>query len=140
MNTKNSLFYNQVDWQNKRYVLGTQNQNFILYDYAKKETLTILNTYGSYVGFPRWAGESDIIFSGQEGIYTRNIYNRKVKKIRETCNGKNYSDVIIWDNNKLLCSGNITNMIDTFNEVLAYKTHIYILNRCDTNSIELDLR
>jgi hypothetical protein len=70
LNTKNSLFYDQVNWQNKQYVLGTQNQNFILYDYAKKETINILNTYGLYVGFPRWASESDIIFSGQDGIYT----------------------------------------------------------------------
>jgi hypothetical protein len=140
LNTNKSLFYDQVDWQNKRYVLGTQNQNFILFDYAKKETINILNTYGLSVGFPRWAGESDIIFSGQEGIYTMNIYNRKVKKIRETCSGKNYSDVIVLDNNKLLCSGYTTNIIDTFQEILAYKTNIYILNRCDTNSIELDLR
>lgn len=140
LNTNKSLFYNQVDWQNKRYVLGTQNQNFILYDYAKKETINILNTYGLSVGFPRWAGESDIIFSEQDGIYTMNIYIRKVKKIRETCSGKNYSDVIMLDNNKLLCSGYVTNMIETFQEILAYKTHIYILNRCDTNSIELNLR
>ncbi len=140
LNANNFLFDNQVDWQNKRYVLGTQYQKVILYDYAKKETLDILNTKDLDVGFPRWTGESDIILSGQDGIYTMNIYNKKVKKIRQTCSGKYYSYLTVLDNNKLLCSGLTTNVIDAFNEVLAYKTHIYILNRCDTNSIELDLR
>lgn len=129
-----SIFNNQPHWQHERYLIGTNDDYTVLYDYTTKKATEI----NGIAAFPRWINENEFIYTSTNVISIMNIYNRQVKVIRKPKNS--YQSFNLLDNGQILCCRTTQYLQDSIMEVIATKTGIFLINQCDTNTIELNLR
>ncbi|MES2379544.1 MAG: hypothetical protein V4538_00790 [Bacteroidota bacterium] len=130
------LFLGQPDWQHGQYIIGNSNNDgVLLYDYKKKTTTEIDN---KDVAFPRWINENEFIYAGFKVISIMNIKNRQIRIIRKPKNS--YQSFNLLDNGQILCCRTTQYLQDSIMEVIATKTGVFLINQCDTNTIELNLR
>jgi len=136
---ESDIFGGPIDWNHNQYILGTSNEKIILYDYINRKIDEIIAPSGN-MSFLKWVNNNEFIYKGERGLYTFNITNNQVKQIRKTKNSNFYYDFNVLSNNQIICERNKRVLLDSFKQILGYKTSICILNPCDTIVTDFDLR
>jgi hypothetical protein len=130
------LFDGQPSWNNEQFIVGTQFNLLVLYDYINKTTKTTPSD--NSISFPRWINKNEFIYDGG-GIFTYNIMNNKIKQIRKIVNSNGYSCVNLLSNGKMICGRNKYVLLDADLEIIGSKYNICIINPCDTVVTDIDL-
>lgn len=138
-NNGRDLFGGQPDWQHKQYILGSNDNGLILFDYTAKKVIKI-ESGSTEIGRPKWINEDEFIYATSKGIYNFKISNNQIKQLRKTINSNFYSYINLLDNNQMICERTKNVLVDSVKEVLSYKSTICIINPCDTVVKDFDLR
>jgi hypothetical protein len=133
------IFEGQPDWQHPDYLIGTNNLKVILYNYKNRSVIEIPATDLSK-GFPQWISKDEFIYNGYRSIGIMNINTKQIRTIRNTKDERNYWTVNKLDNGKMLCAATVSYLHDSIQQVIGTRKGIFIINECDSNTVELNLR